>query len=98
MTALDSSRALQVFLDNQEASSTARQCAGHDGHSRMIRTSRDLIVRPGHNARAGGFHLDPVFRQLPDRGMVRVQALTINQDGETVQSFTPRLVVPRRPV
>jgi len=36
-------------------------------------------------------------RSKPDRGMVRVRALTINQDGETVQSFTPRLVVPRRP-
>lgn len=33
----------------------------------------------------------------PDRGMVRVRCLTRNQHGETVQSFTPKLVVHRRP-
>ncbi|MGC8476884.1 MAG: MaoC family dehydratase [Acetobacteraceae bacterium] len=36
-------------------------------------------------------------RSRPDRGMVRVRCLTLNQHGETVQSFTPRLVVSRRP-
>ena len=35
-------------------------------------------------------------RSRPDRGTVLVRCLTRNQHGETVQSFTPRLVVPRR--
>jgi acyl dehydratase len=35
-------------------------------------------------------------RSRPDRGSVTVRCLTVNQDGEVVQSFTPRLVVPRR--
>ena len=35
-------------------------------------------------------------RSKPDRGMVQVRCLTLNQDGETVQSFSPKLVVPRR--
>jgi acyl dehydratase len=37
-------------------------------------------------------------RSRPDRGMVVVRCLTTNQKGETVQSFTPKLVVPRRRV
>ena len=36
-------------------------------------------------------------RSRPDRGMVRMRCLTVNQRGETVQSFTPKLVVARRP-
>jgi acyl dehydratase len=36
-------------------------------------------------------------RSKPDRGMVVVRCLTRNQRGETVQSFTPKMVVPRRP-
>jgi len=36
-------------------------------------------------------------RSKPDRGMVEVRCLTLNQEGETVQSFTPKLVVFRRP-
>ncbi len=36
-------------------------------------------------------------RSKPDRGTVVVRCLTKNQNGETVQSFTPKLVVPRRP-
>jgi acyl dehydratase len=36
-------------------------------------------------------------RSKPDRGTVKVRCLTKNQNGETVQSFTPKLVVPRRP-
>jgi acyl dehydratase len=36
-------------------------------------------------------------RSRPDRGTVVVRCLTRNQKGETVQSFTPKLVVPRRP-
>ena len=35
-------------------------------------------------------------RSKPDRGTVVVRCLTLNQRGETVQSFTPKLVVPRR--
>ena len=36
-------------------------------------------------------------RSKPDRGTVTVRCMTRNQNGETVQSFTPKLVVPRRP-
>jgi acyl dehydratase len=36
-------------------------------------------------------------RSRPDRGAVVVRSDTINQNGEIVQSFTARLVVPRRP-
>jgi acyl dehydratase len=36
-------------------------------------------------------------RSRPDRGSVIMRCLTKNQAGETVQSFTPKLVVPRRP-
>lgn len=32
----------------------------------------------------------------PDRGSIRVRIETRNQDGEVVQTFTPRLVIPRR--
>lgn len=35
-------------------------------------------------------------RSRPDRGMVLIRNETRNQRGEVVQSFTPRLVVPRR--
>jgi acyl dehydratase len=37
-------------------------------------------------------------RSRPERGMALVRNETINQDGEIVQTFTARLVVPRRPV
>jgi acyl dehydratase len=37
-------------------------------------------------------------RSRPDRGTVRVRSETRNQHGEVVQTLTPRLVVPRRPV
>jgi len=37
-------------------------------------------------------------RSKPDRGTVVVRSDTINQDGEIVQSFTARLIVPRRAV
>jgi acyl dehydratase len=36
-------------------------------------------------------------RSKPDRGTVVVRCLTRNQKGETVQSFKPKLIVPRRP-
>ena len=35
-------------------------------------------------------------RSRPDRGSVRVRSETRNQNGEVVQTFTARLVVPRR--
>jgi acyl dehydratase len=36
-------------------------------------------------------------RSKPDRGTALIRCLTLNQHGETVQSFTPKIVVPRRP-
>ena len=35
-------------------------------------------------------------RSRPERGMVIVRCTTLNQTGATVQTFTPKLVVPRR--
>jgi len=35
-------------------------------------------------------------RSRPERGMVVVRCTTLNQHGEAVQTFTPKLVVPRR--
>ena len=35
-------------------------------------------------------------RSRPDRGMATVRSTTINQDGETVQIFNAKIVVPRR--
>ncbi len=68
----------------------------------IVGTGGELLwlkpVRPGDTLHVETEVLEIVpSRSKPDRGMVRVCALTINQDGETVQSFTPRLVVPRRP-
>jgi acyl dehydratase len=68
----------------------------------IIGTGGELLwlkpVRPGDTLHVETEVLEVVpSRSKPDRGMVRVRALTINQDGETVQSFTPLLVVPRRP-
>lgn len=55
-------------------------------------------VRPGDRLRVECEILDITpSRSRPDRGMVRVRCLTLNQNDETVQSFTPRLVVSRRP-
>jgi acyl dehydratase len=36
-------------------------------------------------------------RSKPDRGTVVVRCITLNQHGEMVQTFTPKIVVPRRP-
>lgn len=36
-------------------------------------------------------------RSRPDRGAAVIRIRTLNQHGEEVQSFTPRIVVPRRP-
>ncbi len=68
----------------------------------IIGTGGELLwlkpVRPGDTLHVETEVLEVVpSRSKPDRGMVRVRVLTINQSGETVQSFTPRLVVPRRP-
>jgi acyl dehydratase len=55
-------------------------------------------VRPGDVLRVECEVLEIVpSRSKPDRGMVTMQCLTLNQHDETVQSFTPKLVVPRRP-
>jgi len=36
-------------------------------------------------------------KSRPDRGMIRVQNTTLNQNDEAVQTFTANLIVPRRP-
>lgn len=69
----------------------------------IIGTGGELLwlkpVRPGDMLRVETEILDIVpSRSRPDRGMVQVRCLTLNQDDETVQSFAPKLVVMRRPV
>jgi acyl dehydratase len=54
-------------------------------------------VRPGDTLRVECEVLEITpSRSKPDRGTVVVRCVTLNQDGEMVQSFTPKLVVPRR--
>ncbi|MDE2008245.1 MAG: MaoC family dehydratase [Rhodospirillales bacterium] len=55
-------------------------------------------VRPGDTLHVTCEVLEIIpSRSRPDRGMVRVRCLTVNQDGQVVQSFAPKLVVTRRP-
>ena len=55
-------------------------------------------VRPGDTLHVESEVLEITpSRSKPDRGMVVVRCVTLNQHGEMVQSFTPKLVVPRRP-
>jgi acyl dehydratase len=54
-------------------------------------------VRPGDTLRVECEILEIApSRSRPDRGTVTVRCVTLNQHGEMVQSFTPKLVVPRR--
>jgi acyl dehydratase len=68
----------------------------------IIGTGGELLwtapVRPGDtlHVECEVLEITP-SRSRPDRGTVVVRCLTKNQNGETVQSFTPKLVVPRRP-
>ena len=68
----------------------------------IIGTGGELLwtkpVRPGDTLHVECEILEIIpSRSRPDRGSVRVRCLTLNQDGETVQSFSPKIVVPRRP-
>jgi acyl dehydratase len=55
-------------------------------------------VRPGDE-----LHIDAeiietrLSRSHPDRGLVKIRVTTLNQHGETVQTFTPTLFVDGRP-
>jgi acyl dehydratase len=54
-------------------------------------------VRPGDMLRVECEILEVTpSRSRPERGAVVVRCLTLNQRDEVVQSFTPKLVVPRR--
>jgi acyl dehydratase len=68
----------------------------------IIGTGGELLwtrpVRPGDTLRVETEVLEITpSRSKPDRGSVTVRCVTLNQHGEMVQSFTPKLVVPRRP-
>ncbi|HUI35804.1 MAG TPA: MaoC family dehydratase [Stellaceae bacterium] len=63
---------------------------------------RELVwarpVRPGDELRVESEILETRLSQSrPGQGIVKVRVTTLNQDGETVQTFTPALLVPRRP-
>ena len=67
----------------------------------IIGTGGDLQwtrpVRPGDTLRVECEVLAIIpSRTKADRGTVTVRCTTLNQDSEMVQSFTPKLVVPRR--
>jgi len=67
----------------------------------IIGTGGELLwtkpVRPGDtlHVECEVMEITP-SRSKPDRGTVVIRCVTLNQDGEMVQSFTPKLVVPRR--
>jgi acyl dehydratase len=68
----------------------------------IIGTGGELLwtapVRPGDTLQVECEVLEITpSRSKSDRGTVVVRCLTKNQNGDTVQSFTPKLVVPRRP-
>jgi len=55
-------------------------------------------IRPGDTLRVESEIVEVTpSRSKPDRGTVVVRSDTINQNGAIVQSFTARLIVPRRP-
>jgi acyl dehydratase len=67
----------------------------------IIGTGGELLwtkpVRPGDTLRVECEVLEITpSRSRRDRGTVVVRCITLNQRGEMVQSFTPKLVVPRR--
>jgi acyl dehydratase len=55
-------------------------------------------VRPGDTLQVESeiLELRP-SRSRPDQGLVKVRVTTLNQHGETVQTFTPTLLVNRHP-
>jgi len=55
-------------------------------------------VRPGDELRVTSKIMEVrPSKSRPDRGMIRVQNTTLNQNDEAVQTFTANLLVPRRP-
>src|SRR5438270_4313466 len=55
-------------------------------------------VRPGDTLQVKSEILEIIpSKSKPDRGVVRVKLTTTNQNGEIVQTFSPRLVVFKRP-
>jgi acyl dehydratase len=55
-------------------------------------------VRPGDELRVTSEILEVrPSKSRPDRGMIRVQNTTFNQNDEPVQTFIGNLIVPRRP-
>jgi acyl dehydratase len=56
-------------------------------------------VRPGDELRIEAEILDTRLSQSrPGTGIVKVRVTTLNQHDEAVQTFTPTLLVPQRPV
>ena len=55
-------------------------------------------VRPGDELRVESEVLElRESRSRPNQGLMKVRVTTFNQPGETVQTFTPTLLVKRRP-
>jgi len=55
-------------------------------------------VRPGDELRVECEILEMrASRSRPTQGVVKIRVTTLNQDGDTVQTFTPTLFVDRRP-
>jgi len=55
-------------------------------------------LRPGDEIHVESEILEARMSQSrPGQGIVKVRVTTLNQDGEVVQTFTPALLVPRRP-
>ena len=55
-------------------------------------------VRPGDELRVEVEVIETrPSRSRPEQGVVTIRVTTLNQDGETVQTFSPTLLVDRRP-
>ncbi len=55
-------------------------------------------VRPGDELRVESEILDVrASKSRPDQGLIKVRTTTLNQNGDPVQIFVGKLVVPRRP-
>ena len=82
-----------------------RLCLGSDFRpaGSIFGTGGELIwskpVRPGDALRVEIEVIEArPSRSRPQQGVVKIRVTTLNQHGETVQTFTPTLLIDRRPI
>jgi acyl dehydratase len=83
---------MRLMVDGEFKPAGGILCVGFD----QLSWSRP--VRPGDELRVTSEIVEVrPSKSRPDRGMIRVQNTTLNQNDEAVQTFTANLIVPRRP-